>query len=101
MGFRLFIESRAAEEQYKVSNDYHQLSNPEHAKALARMRKLLDEWTEQTGDTCPNELTGDILLRSSRNEPIREAWKGYIPRQRGTTPGSERNATTIHHSGPR
>ena len=101
----IFIAPRATEELYKVSNDYHQLSNlagnPEHATALAGMRKLLNEWTDQTGDTFPDELTGDILLRSSHNEPIPESRKGYIPRQRGITPGSERKATEIRHPGPK
>ena len=101
----IFIAPRATEELYTVSNDYHQLSNlagnPEHATALARMRKLLNEWTDQTGDTFPSELTGDILLRSSHNEPIPESRKGYIPRQRGITPGSEHNATEIRHPGPK
>jgi len=74
----IFTEPRAAEELFDLTDDdYHQLenlaANPQHAEALKRMRALLDEWTEKTGDTCPADLTGDVCDRWNRNAIIPQA----------------------------
>jgi N-sulfoglucosamine sulfohydrolase len=64
-----FIEPRPAEELYDVVNDPYQFNNlaenPEYAKALEEMRKLLDAWTEKYDDKVPENPTPDKFDRWS------------------------------------
>ena len=91
----IFQIPRAAEELYRVSKDPHQLtniaSNPEHAPVLEAARGLLEGWTEQTGDTVPENPTNDR----------QDAYKKKNPdHKRGTLPGEERGADKINAPGP-
>ena len=79
------------EELYHVGKDPDQLinvaGNPEHALVLKQMNTLLADWTEQTGDTIPENPT-----------PSREGkWKNTT---HGEMPGDASNATLINHPGP-
>ncbi|MBN1492312.1 MAG: sulfatase [Phycisphaerae bacterium] len=97
----VFRAPRPAEALFDVEADPHQLTNlvddPAAAEAIETMRKLMDEWQKQTGDTTPATLTGDSFDRKT-GEP---KYKRRQRPQRGTMPGTETNATGIHHPGPR
>ena len=91
---------RPAEELHLVTQDRHQLTNlvgaTLHANALTHLRKIMDRWQEETGDSLPKdatpewvEFTGDAL----------RGLKTYG--QYGTPPGGDRNAQNINRSGPR
>ena len=88
-----------------VSKDPHQLSNlvndAEHQEALEQARSLLSEWTEQTGDSIPNNPT------PNRHDPPRIVDGEIIPAGKtkgknlhGEMPGASRNASGINHPGP-
>jgi arylsulfatase len=97
----VFRAPRPAEALFDVSNDYHQLNNiaadPNHGEALEHLRKRMDEWQKQTGDTVPDNLTQDRFDRKTGER----LFKSLRPSKRGTIPGSERNARNINDSGPR
>jgi|GEM_PF-3564767 len=90
---------------YHVGNDPHQLenlaSNPEYSEVLNQHRKLLAEWTEQTGDTVPENPT------PNRHTPSRVVDGKVIPAGELTgkrnphqeMAGAAKNATEINHPG--
>ena len=93
----MFLQPRPPEELYNVDHDPHQFNNladselPEHQEVLAHLREVLNRWTEQTGDTVPDDPTNDMRdIDGKRNPDFR----------RGTRPGAERNARQINHPGP-
>lgn len=86
----VFLNPRPFEELYNVEKDPHQFKNlttsPEYEVVLQKLRGVMDEWREQTGDSIPENPTSDI---------------GHIkPRQRGEMPGAAKNASHVLHSGP-
>ncbi len=91
----IFQIPRPAEELYRVSVDPHQLSNvaqaPDNQAVLAKLRAALDRWTEETGDTVPENPTND------REDAFGKKNAKY---KLGTFPGTERNATSIEAPGP-
>ncbi len=94
------------EELFLVGEDPHQLTNvaaaPEHAAALNQARQLLGYWTEQTGDTIPENPT------PNRHAPPRIEDGTIIPYGKKTgpqnphaeMPGAARNARAINNPGP-
>ncbi|MBK1792445.1 sulfatase family protein [Persicirhabdus sediminis] len=92
------------EELFDLTKDPMQTNNlannPEYAKALEQGRKLLGQWTKQTGDSVPDQLTPDKHAppKIVDGEVIYPVRKGKI--LRGTLPGSENKATKINHPGP-
>ncbi|MHC4623609.1 MAG: sulfatase family protein [Planctomycetota bacterium] len=97
----VFRSPRPAEALFDMSSDYHQLNNltsdPNHSQALEHLRKRMDEWQKQTGDTVPENLTQDRFDRKTG----KRLFKGLVPPERGTIPGSERDAQSINDPGPR
>ena len=76
-----------------MSDDPDQLTdlvrNPEYREILKTMRKQLARWTEQTGDTVPEDPTPDTPKGTKiRNAPHREM------------PGAAAGAEKINHAGP-
>lgn len=59
----VFITPRPLEELYSLKNDSLQLinlaSDPKFQKVLDKMRKDLRQWQVDTGDTTPENMTGD------------------------------------------
>jgi N-sulfoglucosamine sulfohydrolase len=96
----IFLQPRPAEMLFDVDTDPHQLKNlvskPEFSEALAHLRGVMDEWQKRTGDTVPEVLTPDSINRKT-GKWLRK-WNNPL---RGTTPGSEQNATSIIDPGPR
>lgn len=95
----VFLDPRPAEELYLVDSDSDQVNNlvnsRDHQKDLQRLRALLAEWTDATGDTIPERISQDYFDRESGKKlPIEN--EAY----RGTTPGAEKNASQINASGP-
>ncbi|MFC1736720.1 sulfatase [Candidatus Hydrogenedentota bacterium] len=97
----VFMEPRPTEMLFNVEKDGHQVENlvdkPEHKETLAFLRKTMDDWQKRTGDTVPENLTPDRFDRKT----FRRIGKRIAPPYRGTTPGSERNATAINDPGSR
>ncbi len=91
----IFLKPRPAEELYRVTRDPHQFANlaenPEQRDVLEKLRGILDRWTEETGDTVPEEPTND------RQDVHGNKYPGH---KRGTMPGAERGATKINRPGP-
>lgn len=93
----LFITPRPVEEFFNVAEDalqqWNRVSNPKYASDVGNLRKILEEWQEETGDSCPSDLTHD--------------WYGRIDGEtlvdkdvRGEMPGASRGADRINKKGP-
>ncbi|WP_442510684.1 sulfatase family protein [Novipirellula sp. SH528] len=94
----VFLNPCPAEELYHVGKDFHQLknlaSNPETQQVLEKARGLLTQWTEQTGDTVPENPTPDRDAAPGSPKKDRKAFK------HGEMPGESSGATNINHPGP-
>jgi N-sulfoglucosamine sulfohydrolase len=88
----VFLNPRPAEELYHVGQDAHQLFNlatdTTYQETLQELRTVLEQWTEQTGDTNPDNPTPDRVPGKKGEQP----W--------GELPGESANATAINHPGP-
>ena len=102
---QVFANPCPPEELFDIRKDPHQLNNlatqKEHTKTLETARKLLAEWTEQTGDTIPKNPT------PHRHAPpqiidgkIIPAGKSTIKNPHAEMPGDAKNAMSINHPGP-
>jgi len=103
---QVFANPAPPEQLFQVSRDPHQLRNvadhPAYAGILNQARTLLADWTEQTGDTIPENPTPD------RRNPPQIVDGNIIPmgKKQGRQnphaefPGTARNATSIPHPGP-
>lgn len=92
----VFLKPRPKEELYLVSKDPYQFHNlaekPEYSSELARLRSVLDQWTEQTGDTIPSNPTPDRNQRPGEPKPGKFEHKEM--------PGDAKQAQTINSPGP-
>mgnify|MGYP005853588455 CR=1 FL=1 len=103
---QVFAHPCPPEELFQVSKDPYQLRNqvehPAYAEVLNQARGLLAAWTEQTGDTIPENPTpnrhapprivdGEVLPRGQRSGPANP---------HAELPGAAKNATEINHPGP-
>jgi len=94
----IFAVPRAKEELYDYRKDPLQLVNvvsvPEYKETLIRLRKIMKQWMEETGDSIPVYLTKDWYYHKP----------GYIKTRaegtRGEMPGKSNSATKINHRGP-
>ncbi|TFG50354.1 MAG: heparan N-sulfatase [Candidatus Brocadiia bacterium] len=97
----IFRSPRPGEFLFDVSRDYHQINNiandPTCKEVLEHLRKCMDKWQQATGDTVPTKLTPDRFDRKTG----KTLSKGLVPAERGTIPGSERDAQNINDPGPR
>ena len=102
---QVFANPCPPEELFQVKKDPHQLSNlidnKKHSKALKQARALLAKWTEQTGDSIPDNPT------PNRHDPPRIENGKILPPGKANTryphaemPGASRNASKINHPGP-
>lgn len=86
------------EELYLVTKDPMQLKNlaaqPQYQPTLERMRRLLDTWTEQTGDTVPHDPT------PHRDAPPGQPAKSKAGFRHREMPGDARDAQSINRPGP-
>jgi arylsulfatase len=91
----IFLKPRPREELFHVGRDPHQLFNvaqaPQYKPVLKRMRAVLDQWTEETGDTVPDNPTNDREdIYHKRNPDF----------SRGELPGEAAGAMDIDAKGP-
>ncbi len=97
----VFLAPRPDEELYKVSEDPFQLNNLIGEKALTettdQLRSLLGEWTEQTADSAPENLSPDGFDRETGDSLELD----HKTRATYTTPGEDRDAATVNAPGPR
>lgn len=99
---KFVVQSSFPEEVlYNVENDPYQIhnlaNNPEYSKILKRMRALLDQWTDETGDTVPDldkmtkdrnhRITGEKVQKKGRPDG-------------GEFPGQATKAWKINAKGP-
>lgn len=91
----VFQKPRAAEELYNLKTDPDQhksvAADPKNKKVLAKLRGVLDQWTEQTGDSVQAKPSPDRQDVYGKKNP---------KYRRGEFPGASKNATRINHPGP-
>lgn len=93
----LFIEPRPEEELYYILRDPDQTVNLVEGrkvkKILKELRGVLDQWESETADSAPADLSPDRWYRD-RSEDLPGDF------ERGTMPGSDKNATSVNAKGP-
>jgi arylsulfatase len=97
IGRSIYATLRPVEQLYFLPDDplcfENVVGDDAHAQVLGTMRALLAAWTEQTGDTVPENPT-----------PNRQAGLGENARNPDFAyreqPGEARNADEINHPGP-
>ena len=91
----LLANPRPAIELYDVDNDPDQLQNLAgkdcHKEIQAQLIALLDQWTKETADSVPPDITND------RQTPYKKKLKTH---KRGTQPGTDKGSLTNNHPGP-
>lgn len=103
---QIFWNPMPPEELYQVSRDPHQLWNvadhAAYADAMDQARALLAAWTEQTGDTIPENPTPNRREppRIVEGEIIRMGPKHGKQNPHAEFPGAAKNATEINDPGP-
>jgi N-sulfoglucosamine sulfohydrolase len=94
---RIFVKPQPEKELYDCINDTSQVHNlagtGRFRKQQKQLENILAQWRKQTGDSHPDDLTGDWYDRIT-NKAI--AGKG----KRGTMPGADQNAHELNHPGP-
>lgn len=79
----VFVIPRPAEELYDMENDPHQLINlasvPGYQEELQNLRRLLESWRKNTGDTTPDDLTPDWYDRETGKDLKNEKRRGTMP----------------------
>lgn len=93
----IFVNPRPQEEFYDLNADPFQFnnlaSNAEFANEMERLRKVLQNWMNETGDNIPENLTEDWYLMQP----------GYIKTEshgiRGEMPGQKTNAVKNNNKG--
>lgn len=105
---QVFANPCPSEELFKLSNDPGQFTNlaqnPDHARVLKQARGLLAKWTEQTGDTVPENPTphrhAPPRIENAKIIPAGKVFIGGKRNPHAEMPGAARNATQINHPGP-
>lgn len=92
----VFQQPRPREELYDLTNDPDQgrnlIDDPDHAAIRELLRRAMDQWTDDTGDTVPERPTAaDTDVATG---------KKFGPVQRGEPPGAAALAVAINHPGP-
>ncbi len=93
----VFLVPRPAEEFFDNLKDplqsENEIRNEAYSAAIFKLRQVLKQWQEETGDTEPAHLTPDWYDRQT-GAPTDQKGK------RGEMPGSSRNADRINAGGP-
>ncbi len=99
----LFKLPQPAEQLYDCVKDPHQINdlaeNTRYANIVKKLRAIMDQWTQETGDTVPEDP-----MRNWFDTEAADKKKQYIPTadfgKFRTAPGIERNAQFINVPGP-
>jgi len=102
---QMFANPCPSEELFKLSNDPDQFANlamnPEYAETLEKARKQLANWTEQTGDTIPENPTPNRFTPPFiENGKIIPGGSFTDKTPHAEMPGAAKNAMKINHPGP-
>jgi arylsulfatase len=93
----VFLNPRPVEELFNTKDDPHQLHNlaadSQRAETLARLRGVLDQWVDETGDSVQKRATPGVALAGARQHLEPEF-------KRGDMPGADRNAMGVNARGP-
>jgi arylsulfatase A-like enzyme len=93
----IFMKPRPEKELFDCKKDpfqFHNLAgNPHFRDIKTKLADVLAEWQAETGDTCPDDLTGDHFDRKT-GERLFEGFKW------GEMPGASLGADTITAKGP-
>ncbi|MFO1483490.1 MAG: sulfatase [Verrucomicrobiaceae bacterium] len=96
----VFLAPRPTVELYRTDADALQLTNladdPDYTSVKQRLAKLLNEWTDATGDSVPAEISKDYFDRET-GERLKIKEQDY----RRTPPGWDRDAIHVNAPGPR
>lgn len=103
--WQTFSNPYPKEELYDLSQDPDQLNNlatsDKHSSAMKTCRELLAKWTEQTGDTIPENPTPNRHDQPRIEDGKVIGWgKGIGGNPHAEFPGAARNADQINHPGP-
>ncbi|AYN69609.1 heparan N-sulfatase [Euzebyella marina] len=94
----VFLKPRSMEELFKLSTDTNQydnlLGNNTYQDIHITLRTILEKWMIETGDSIPDNLTGDWYTRDDGSR-IEEGFQ-----TRGVMPGLKHKADLIDASGP-
>ncbi|MFK7851811.1 MAG: sulfatase [Akkermansiaceae bacterium] len=103
--WQTFANPVPEEELYDLSEDPHQLNNlaqnPSHIEFIIRGRSLLKQWSQETGDTIPENPTPN-----RHAPPIIKDGKVIFPKKwkirnpHAEFPGAAKEAHTMNHPGP-
>lgn len=95
----VFLAPRPRSELYRMAKDPHQLDNlsgnVEFATVEKRLKKVLSDWRRVTGDSVPDQISGDEFDRQTGNR------LGLGDTFRGETPGESNGAALINRTGPK
>ena len=100
----IFIKPRPSEELYDLSNDPFQYKNLLEERDIPQdyeiLKKILNQWISDTGDTFPAKLTRDWYLREQEKFNESSLLKTEFHGFRGEMPGSSTLATKNNNKGP-
>ena len=100
----IFIKPRPNEELYDLSNDPFQYKNlleeGDIPQDYEMLKKILNQWINDTGDTFPEDLTKDWYLREQEKFNESSLLKTEFHGVRGEMPGSSTLATKNNNKGP-
>src|SRR5690606_33555761 len=92
----VFLVPREEEELYDLSADPHQFKNlvseKKYGDTLNYLRKVMDRWIEETGDSVPQHPTPDRDDVNGKRLP--GEWK------KGERAGAAKDAVNINEKGP-
>ena len=93
----VFLAPRPTEEFFDCREDpiqaRNEVNNPKFADEVARLRRVLTQWQDETGDSFPEKPTPDWYHRET-GKPLPEQ------NHRGELPGQANNADRINAKGP-
>lgn len=97
----VFLAPRPREELYLVTEDANQLTNlagdARHADALRRLRVVMEQWRDQTGDSVPADPSRDGFDRRTGERLFAGRDTSYYR----SPAGADRKADRINQPGPR
>ena len=99
----IFINPRSSEEFYNLNSDpfqFNNLLNSRVSEEYNKLKKVLKQWIDETGDDSPESLTKDYYLRNQEQGKENSSLKTDFYQTRGTMPGSLKKAHKINKKGP-
>ena len=96
----VFLAPRPTEELYRTADDPPQLVNlatqPAQAAALKRLRAVMQQWREETGDSAPADYSRDGFHRDTGERLGKQRDTSYYR----TPAGADQNADRVNRPGP-